>query len=106
MNMALNNAQNVANYYESQGDEVTIELVAYGPGMQMFVAATSPVSDRIASMSLGLENLRFSACGNTHRAMIERAGTDVPLLDEVEMTPSGVVRLIELQEDGYAYVRP
>jgi intracellular sulfur oxidation DsrE/DsrF family protein len=106
MNMALNNAQNVANYYESQGDEVTIELVAYGPGMQMFVAETSPVSDRIASMSLALENLRFSACGNTHRAMIERAGTDVPLLDEVEMTPSGVVRLIELQEDGYAYVRP
>ena len=69
MNMALNNAQNVANYYESQGDEVTIELVAYGPGMQMFVAETSPVSDRIASMSLALENLRFSACGNTHRVI-------------------------------------
>ena len=106
MNMALNNAQNVANYYESQGDEVTIELVAYGPGLQMFVAETSPVADRISSMSMALENLSFSACGNTHRAIQARAGTDVPLLEEVAMTPSGVVRLIELQEDGYAYVRP
>jgi len=106
MNMALNNAQNVANYYESQGDEVTIELVAYGPGLNMFVAETSPVADRIASMSIALENLSFSACGNTHRAMRARTGTDVPLLEEVAMTASGVVRLIELQEDGYAYVRP
>ncbi|MFT5065299.1 MAG: intracellular sulfur oxidation DsrE/DsrF family protein [Reinekea sp.] len=106
MNMALNNAQNVANYYESQGDEVTIELVAYGLGMQMFVAETSPVADRIAAMSLSLENLSFSACGNTHAAMQKRAGIDVPLLEEVNMTPSGVVRLIELQEQGFAYVRP
>jgi len=28
MNMALNNVQNVSNYYESQGDDVIIELVA------------------------------------------------------------------------------
>ena len=106
MNMALNNAQNVANYYESQGDEVTIELVAYGPGLQMFVAETSPVADRISSMSMALDNLSFSACGNTHSGMQARSGTDVPLLEEVSITPSGVVRLIELQEIGYAYVRP
>ncbi len=106
MNMALNNAQNVANYYESIGDDVTIEMVAYGPGLQMLVAETSPVADRIAQMSLALANISFSACGNTHEAMKARTGTDVPLLEEAEMVPSGVVRLIELQEDGYAYVRP
>jgi len=38
--------------------------------------------------------------------MVEKAGKDVPILSEATMVPSGVVRLIELQENGYAYVRP
>ena len=42
MNIALNNAQNVANYYASKGDEVVIEMVAYGPGLNMFIPGKSP----------------------------------------------------------------
>ena len=38
--------------------------------------------------------------------MIKKAGKDVPLMSEATMVPSGVVRLMELQADGYAYVRP
>jgi intracellular sulfur oxidation DsrE/DsrF family protein len=106
MNMALNNVKNVTNYYESQGDTVVVELVAYGPGLNMFVVDRSPVADRIAAMSLEMENLSFAACGNTLRAMISNAGKDVPLLAEATVVPSGVVRLIELQEQDYAYVRP
>jgi intracellular sulfur oxidation DsrE/DsrF family protein len=106
MNMALNNVQNVNRYYESQGDEVIIELVAYGPGLNMFVADTSPVATRISAMSLEIENLSFAACGNTHRAMIEKTGGDVTLLEEARVVPSGVIRLIQLQEEGFAYIRP
>ena len=106
MNMALNNAKNVASYYESQGDTVTIELVAYGPGLTMLVADKSPVADRISAMSLEMENLSFAACGNTLNAMSAKAGHDVALMSEATVVPSGVVRLIELQEQGYAYVRP
>ena len=76
------------------------------PGLNIFVAVKSPVVDRISAMSLEMENLSFAACGNTHRAMLAKAGSDVPLMDEVATVPSGVVRLIELQEEGYAYVRP
>ena len=107
MNMALNNVQNVVKYYESQGDTVIVELVAYGPGLNMLVEGKSPVADRISAMSLALEdNLTFAACGNTHRSMSEKAGKEVPLLEEANIVPSGVVRLIELQENGFAYVRP
>lgn len=106
MNMALNNAQNVVNYYKSQGDTAVIEVVAYGPGLIMFVDGKSPVSDRISAMSLENDNLTFAACGNTHKAMSEKAGKEVPLLEEAKVVPSGVVRLMELQEDGYSYVRP
>jgi intracellular sulfur oxidation DsrE/DsrF family protein len=106
MNIALNNSQNVANYYASKGDEVVIEMVAYGPGLNMFIPGKSPVEDRISAMSLELENLSFSACGNTLAAMQKKAGHDIVLMSEATVTPSGVVRLIELQEQGYAYVKP
>lgn len=106
MNMALNNAQNVANYYDSKGDEAVIEMVAYGPGLNMFIPGKSPVEQRISTMSLEMDNISFSACGNTHRKMSEKAGKKVALMSEATLTPSGVVRLIELQEQGYAYIRP
>lgn len=106
MNMALNNVANIKKYYDSVGEEVEIELVAYGPGLHMFRADTSPVKDRIAIMSLEIENLKFSACGNTHSAMSKKAGKEITLLEEASLVPSGVVQLISLQEQGYAYVRP
>ncbi|MDC0966390.1 DsrE family protein [Alphaproteobacteria bacterium] len=106
MNMALNNVQNVSNYYAGKGEKVIIELVAYGPGLNMFVKGKSPVESRISVMSMSIDDLKFSACGNTHHKMSEKAGKDVALIDGVGMAPSGVVRLVELQEQGYAYVRP
>lgn len=106
MNLALNNIQNLKKYYDAKDQAVEIELVAYGPGLHMFRTDTSPVKDRIAVMALENENLTFSACGNTHRKMSEKAGSDIALIDEATMVPSGVVQIIELQEQGYAYVRP
>lgn len=106
MNMALNNVANVNKYYESIGETVEIELVAYGPGLHMFREDTSPVKERISVLSLEIDNLTFSACGNTHNAMQKKSGTDVALIEEVNVVPSGVVQLITLQEKGYAYVRP
>jgi intracellular sulfur oxidation DsrE/DsrF family protein len=106
MNMALNNAQNVASYYESQGDTVIIQMVTYGPGLNMLIDGKSPVADRISAMSLELENLTFAACANTMAGMTKKTGKDVVLLDEAQVVPSGVVQLISLQEDGYAYIRP
>ena len=105
MNMALNNAQNVEAYYKEKGEEVTIEIVAYGPGLNMYTDA-SPVKDRISAMSLEHADMQFSACGNTLAAMTKKAGHDIAMMSEAVVVPSGVVRLMELQEQGYSYVRP
>ncbi len=106
MNMALNNVQNLYKYYKAKGEKVIVEVVAYGPGLHMFRADTSPVKSRVATMKLAIPDLQFSACGNTHRKMSKKAGKKVTLLDEATMVPSGVVRIMELQEKGYSYVRP
>ncbi len=106
MNIALNNIQNLTKYYKSKGDKVIVEVVAYGPGLHMLRADTSPVTDRIETMSLAIPNLKFSACGNTRRKMSKKSGKPVKLLSEAKVVPSGVVRLIELQEQGYSYIKP
>lgn len=106
MNMVLNNVENVEKHYSDLGDSVVIEVVAYGPGLTMFVAGESPVEQRIAAISLENANVSFAACGNTLEGMQKKAGHDIPLISEANVVPSGVVRLIELQEEGYAYVRP
>lgn len=106
MNMTLNNVQNVKKYYDAKGEKVVIEVVAYGPGLMMYSEAKSPVKQRIAAMALEMSDLKFSACGNTHRKMSEKAGKTLELISEAEMVPSGVVQLIALQEEGYSYVRP
>ncbi len=106
MNLVLNNAQNVNSYYKAKGEKVQIEIVAYGPGLNMLVDGKSPVQARIESMGLGMDNLQFSACGNTHRKMSKKAGKEVKLMSEAKVVPAGVIRLMELQDEGWAYIRP
>lgn len=106
LNMALNNAANAQTYFTENGDTVVLEVVAHGPGLTMLLDSQSPVADRIATMALEFEDMKFSACGNTLKKMNEKQGKDLALLSEAQVVPSGVARLVELQEQGYSYVRP
>ena len=106
MDLALNNARNVIDYYKGKGETVAIEIVTYGPGLHMLRADTSPVKDRIAPMALENPNIVFIACANTQANQSKAEGKPVTLLSEAKVLPSGVVRLIELQKQGYAYIRP
>jgi len=105
MNLALNNAKNVLDYYKAKGEAVAIAIVTYGPGLHMLRADTSPVKQRIGEMSMAPE-ISFAACGNTQANMAKQEGKDVPLMSEARVVASGVVRLMELQKEGYAYIRP
>jgi uncharacterized protein len=106
MNLALNNARNVYEHYNELGEEVMIEIVAYNQGLHMLRDDTSPVKDKIAALRAKVKNVTFAACNNTKRAMEKAEGKEVPLIPEATIVPSGVVRLVELQEQGWAYVRP
>jgi intracellular sulfur oxidation DsrE/DsrF family protein len=106
MDLALNNARNIVEYYKDKGETVAIEIVTYGPGLHMLRADTSPVKERIAPMSLENSNIKFMACENTQKNQSKAEGKPVTLISEATLTPSGVVRLMELQKQGYAYIRP
>lgn len=106
MNLALNNVSNVAQHYSEIGQKVEIEVVAYGPGLHMLRDDTSPVKARIESMSLAMPQLAFSACGNTRENMTRAEAKEIPLIPQAKVVKAGVVRLMELQERGWSYLRP
>jgi len=58
MNLALNNAANVAQHYKEVGEKVTIEVVTFGPGLHMLRDDTSPVKARIEQMALSTPEYR------------------------------------------------
>ena len=106
MNLALNNMVNVTNYFEKAGESVQIELVAYGPGLNMLREDNSPVKDRLKSIKDSMPNVTFSACGVTLKSMEKTEGKTIALVPQAAVVPAGVVRLMQLQEQGWSYVRP
>jgi len=106
MNLALNNANNIVAHYKKAGEKVVVEIVTFGPGLHMLRDDTSPVKQRIQQMALETPELTFAACANTQANMKRQENKDITLISEAKMTPSGVVRLAELQGQGYAYIRP
>jgi hypothetical protein len=108
MNMALNNAKNVLEYYRGKHEDAEVEIVTYGPGLHMLRDDTSPVKDRIKQMvEVDFPSkIKFAACNNTKQGMEKREGHPIAIIPQATVVPAGVVRLMELQEQGWSYVRP
>src|ERR1700761_6268110 len=105
MTLVLNNATNVAAYYRERNQDVQIEIVAFGPGYLM-MRDISPMKDRISAMQQQLPFVVFSACQNSRRGVATKENKkpeEVTELPGVTDVPAGVVRLSELQEDGWSY---
>ena len=135
MNQTLNNVSNVIEYYRDKNQDVDIDIVTYGPGLNMLRADTSPVRDRIRRLKdmVFPGKIQFSACNVTKQAMatreghrqqwdrieevhaykalgaaerLTREGHEIAILPDATIVPSGIVHLMELQEQGWSYVRP
>ncbi len=108
MNIVLNNAKNINKYYKSAGKEVEIEIVAYGPGLNMLRDDKSPVKSRIIGIGEGFSNIKFAACGNTIKGVTKKEGKKPVLIDSdsIRVVPSGVIQIIKRQDQGWHYIRP
>jgi intracellular sulfur oxidation DsrE/DsrF family protein len=97
-NLALNNASNIQK--DVGKDNVDLEIVAYGPGINM-LKAESEVANRINdAVESGVQ---VSACQNTMRkAKLSKEDMNT----KVGYVPSGVVEIMQRQQQGYAYLRP
>ena len=97
---------NISNHFAGMGgsDKVTIALVVHGPALKAFHTseALGDVSKRTEELSK--TGLQMHACGNTMRA--QNVALKDLLPGFVVADKGGVVRIAELQSQGFIYLRP
>jgi intracellular sulfur oxidation DsrE/DsrF family protein len=108
MDFALNNVTDVIEHYRGLDQTVAVEIMACGPGLHMLRIDTSPVKERIKQIreTASPSTIQFSACNNTKQSMEKKEGHPLEMLPGTTIVPLGVVRLLELQEQGWSYLRP
>ena len=57
-------------------------------------------------MSASLKNVTFSGCGNTLDNQSRQEDKKITLVAEARLVPTGIARIVELEEQGWSYVRP
>lgn len=97
---------NIQNHFDGVGgpDHVTIALVVHGPALRAFhsAAANPDLTKRVGQFSKS--GLELAACGNT--MMSQHVALKDLLPGFVVAEKGGVVRIAELQSQGYLYLRP
>jgi len=96
--LALSNARNVQA--ELGKGNVDIEIVVYGPGIDMLKMESIAGPNVAEALAAGV---RITACENT---MIGQHISREDMLPDIGYVKTGVVRLMRRQQEGYAYVRP
>ncbi len=94
---------NIKNLYEAMGAErVNVELVAHGAGLSLFTKQDTKLAAELARLKTSY-GVSYTACSNTMKA---QGLTWADLIDQVDRTMPAMVRLMELQEQGWAYIKP
>jgi uncharacterized protein len=103
---ALHNATNVIDTIHKRGGTVAVEIVANGSGTAMFIEALSPVKDEVRRIHTAYPDVVMSACAislsHTETAMQRK----LTVLAEARVVPSGAVRIMELEEQHWTYLKP
>jgi len=97
---------NIQNHLDGVGgpDHVTIALVVHGPALRAFhsARATPDITQHVGRLSKA--GVGFAACGNTMKSQKVTLADLLPGF--VSADKGGVVRIAELQSQGYFYLRP
>lgn len=103
---AISNAVNLIRHYRENGQTITVEFIGYGPGVNIFRTDASPLIEVLTYIRTNFPEVSFTICGNTKSIIEQREGHSMPLIAGTGIVPSGIVRIIELQEAGWTYIRP
>lgn len=97
---------NIQNHVDGVGgpDRVTLALVVHGPALRAFSAATANPDLSRHVGQFAKDGIELAACGNTMKAQNVTLKDLLPGF--VSADNGGVVRIAELQSQGYLYLRP
>lgn len=95
---------NLLRDYDKEGRQIKVQVVANGSGLEM-LSLDSPVGDLIINLMRNHDNIEFSACNNTIKSLQQEKSQTLALLPGVQVIDSGVVKVIQLQQQGWSYIR-
>ena len=99
--LVLNVAANLVKHYGQ--DKVDVEIVAFGPGLRLMFK-DNVNSGRINGLTSS--GVKFSACKNTIVGMTKQLGHAPELNSNAVPVSAGVVRIIELENQGFKLIKP
>ncbi len=99
--LVLNVANNLIKHYGQ--DKVDVEIVAFGPGLRLMFK-DNVNSGRIQGLTGS--GVKFSACKNTIAGMTKKLGHAPELNSNAVPVSAGVVRIIELENQGFKLIKP
>jgi uncharacterized protein len=97
---------NVRNHIDGMGgpDKVQIVVVMHGPAVKSFVDIDAVDKIRNGVKALQADGVEFDVCGNTLKSYKLTLDEMLPGLEEA--SSGGVVRIAQLESQGYLYIRP
>jgi intracellular sulfur oxidation DsrE/DsrF family protein len=99
--LVLNVATNLIKHYGP--DKVDIEIVAFGPGLRLMFKENVN-GGRINGLTES--GVKFSACKNTIAHMTKLLGEAPELNSHATPVTAGVVRIIDLENQGFKLIKP
>jgi len=121
VHLMLNTLNNAVKYFQKNLIDYQIDVVALGPCLQYFMKdfegtgfeakpylehggpTGEGTRSRFNSLKLlGGDNITFFACKNTMDKKDVKASQ---IEDNVEITPGGIIKVIDDQRDGFAYIK-
>jgi len=121
VHLMLNTLGNVVKYYQKKMVDFELNVVALGPCLQYVMKdfkdtgfaekpylhhggpASNGTLGRLDSLKQTAgDSLNVYACGNTMEKKNVKANQ---LLDMAEVTPGGIIKIIDLQREGASYVK-
>lgn len=99
--LVLNVATNLIKHYGP--DKVDVEIVAFGPGLRLMFK-DNVNTGRIQGLTSS--GVTFSACKNTITGMAKKLGHTPELNSNAVPVSAGVVRIIELENQGFKLIKP
>lgn len=99
--LVLNVANNLIKHYGQ--DKVDVEVVAFGPGLRLLFKENVNTG-RIQGLTSS--GVKFSACKNTIAGMTKKLGHAPELNSNAVPVSAGVVRIIELENQGFKLIKP
>lgn len=99
--LVLNVASNLLKAYGQ--DKVDIEIVAFGPGLRLLMKDNA---NKGRIQGLVGSGIRFSACKNTIANFAKNLGHKPELNPNAVPVSAGVVRIVELENQGFKLIKP